>query len=400
MRILFAVVTALLASVAGYLVGSLTGGRTIEAPPAEWTKGSPAGESWRNLLVSLEAAGARVFATTDDPRERLVGLEYLAQLASASLEMKLAKGDPAAPRFTDWMSDYRKFLGDSPDAVYKSAEISPEHDYVVTGNVGEASYLGFLVYGRSVNGWNRAGKNISLDTMQVSDSGDFQLLLSRERPDNHTGNWLPLEQDAHMLMVRQYFHDRPGSREADFEIRTLESPSYGYASDAELAGRIDAATAFFNDTLAGNIALIDMIATTANTFDTPKGYNADFGGIFYPTHDNVYHGGWYDLEPGQALVVEGRAPDVDYWSISLQNRWMQSYDYKRFPVSLNNRAINVDPDGNYRVVIAASDPGIGDWLSTAGFRHGLMAIRYQLATQAEPPVVRLTTVEALNAESR
>ena len=126
-NILIAVVALVLVAGA-YIAGSLSAGRTIEAPPAQWTEGSQAAEAWRGFLVSLEAAGARVFETTEDPGERLLGLQYLAQLASASLEMKVAKGNPADPAFTDWMSDYRKFLGDSPDAVYSTAEISSAFD--------------------------------------------------------------------------------------------------------------------------------------------------------------------------------------------------------------------------------------------------------------------------------
>jgi len=229
----------------------------------------------------------------------------------------------------------------------------------------------------------------------VSEEGDFQLLLSKEQPQGYAGDWLELEDDIHMVMVRQYFNDRPNSEEARFTIRAQEQAGYQAPQDAVVASRFTAASEFFNDTLGGNIALMAMISTTANTFDTPREYNPEFGGVFYPTHDNVYHGGWYSLEEGQALVIEGRAPNVDYWSISLQNRWMQTYDYRHFPVTLNNRDIVVDPDGNFTVVIAAEHPGVDNWLSTGEFGHGLMAIRYQLATEAEPPSVKLVNVADL-----
>ena len=116
----------------------------ITLPDAAWTEGSDAAEAWREFSASLEAAGQRVYQRTDDPLERREGLAYLAQMASAALEMKLAKGSRTHPQFTDWMADYRKFLGDSPDAIYHTAELSPDYRYEITGNRGEAEYLGFI----------------------------------------------------------------------------------------------------------------------------------------------------------------------------------------------------------------------------------------------------------------
>jgi hypothetical protein len=276
-----------------------------------------------------------------------------------------------------------------------TAEISASHQYEINGNIGDASYLGFMLYGKSLNGWNRAADNISLGSMTVSESGDFSLLLSRERPDGYRGDWLQLEDDIHMVMVRQYFHDRAGAREARVAIRALEQASYQPPQDGLLAQRLDRATAFFNDTFSGNLALMEMVQKNANSFDTPKEYNAEFGGVFYPTHDNLYFGTWVELAEDEALIVEGVAPDVDYWSISLQNQWMQTYDYRYHPVTLNNHDIVVGDDGRYQVVISAENPGAENWLSTAGLNRGLLAIRYQLAEASDPPQVRVIKVSEL-----
>ncbi len=380
---------------ASYLFGVVSGETSVELPPADWVEDSESARAWRELAASLEAAGAEVYGTTRDPRERSMGLHYLAQLASAALEMQLAKGDPAAPAFTDWMSDYRKFLGDSPDAVYHTAAISADHRYRIIGNRGEAGYLGFMLYGRSLNGWNRAADNISSESINFDEQGNFSLLLSREKPADYDGDWLALEDDIHMVMVRQYFHEREGSRQARFSIRNLDPATYTQPVDAETAAGIRAATTFFNDTLRGNLALMEMLARRPNTAEPPREYNQDFGGIFYPTHDNTYFGTWYELQPGTAIVVEGVAPEVDYWSISLQNRWMQSYDYRHHRVSLNNREIELDDARRYRVVIAQEPVAEANWLSAAGFPHGLLAIRYQLATAVEAPTITVVPLDSL-----
>ena len=239
MKFLSGLLLGLLVAVAAYVYASVTASRTVSVPPAEWTTGSAAGTAWRQLLVSLEAGGAEVFAATEDPAARAEGLAYLAQLASAALEMKLARGDQAAPELTDWMSGYRKFLGDSPDAIYQTAEISPDYTYELSGNVGDAMYLGFMLYGRALNGWNRAAGNITKEQMTLSDEGDFTLRMGRDRPEDYPGNWLSLPDDVHLVMIRQYFHDRGRADPAQVSIRALDGPVQAGGGDLQGGGHMD-----------------------------------------------------------------------------------------------------------------------------------------------------------------
>jgi hypothetical protein len=377
-----------------YAAGSFNARKIISLPPAEWAAGSEGAQAWREFATSLEAAGARVFAASPDPVERLDGLQFLAQLASAALEMKLAKGSQVDPKFTDWMSDYRKFLGDSPDAIYHTAELSSEYRYEVSGNRGDAEYLGFMLYGRQINGWNRAAANISSETMRFDEEGNFTILLSSSAPEDPATNWLQLEDDTHMIMVRQYYHDRPGKTVASLAIRNLDTGAPEASTDQQLATRLRDATAFFNDTLDGAIALSDMLSQAPNSIEPPSGYSADFGGIFYPTSDNEYHGGWFDLAEDEALVIEGAVPDAPYWSISLQNRWMQSLDYEFHRTALNDKQIATQ-DGRYRVVVSHRQPDSGTWIDTAGRKSGLVAIRYQLSQGSEQPTLKLVKFKDL-----
>ena len=392
-KILLIAAVALLVAGA-YLFGSFNSRQVIELPVATWTEDSQSAQAWREFSASLEAGGQRVFEATTDPAERLQGLRYLAQLASVSLEMKLAKGRASEPQFTNWMGDYRKFLGDSPDAVYHTAQLSSAYRYEITGNRGDAEYLGFMLYGRQMNGWNRAAANVSSESMRFGDNGDFTILLSRDRPADHDGNWLQLEEDVHMVMVRQYYHDRASAEESDFSIRNLDQPGYLVAGDTETATAMREASAFFNETLSGAVALSEMLAGAPNQVDPPASYSPDFGGVFYPTFDNSYYGSWFYLQDDEALVIEGAVPDVNYWSVSLQNRWMQSLDYAHHQVSLNNHQIDSEA-GRYRVVVAHRQPPSGNWLSTAGHREGLLSIRYQLASDAEPPSFEVVKFETL-----
>ena len=380
--------------VGAYVFGTMNASKVISIPAAEWAEGNNAAQSWREFSASLEAAGARVFAATDDPGERLEGLNFLAQLAAASLEMKLAKGSNIHPKFTDWMGDYRKFLGDSPDAIYHTAELSPDYRYEVRGNRGDAQYLGFMLYGRQLNGWNRAASNLSNEKMHLDDAGNFTIVLSKTAPKDPELNWLELEDDIHMIMVRQYYHGRRGKTAASLTIRNLDAPENQAFSEANVAAGLHHATVFFNDTLDGAIALSGMLSAAPNSFDPPSGYSSDFGGVFYPTFDNEYHGGWFYLEDDEALVIEGAVPDAPYWGVSLQNRWMQSLDYEHYQIELNDDEIYTE-NGRYRIVVSHRRPPSGNWLDTAGKREGLLSIRYQLSEGSEEPSLKLVKFEQL-----
>ncbi len=397
MRKILLILLGVILIVLAYFFGTLRGSDTIVTPPAEWVEGSESAQAWRELSVSMEVASAKIFANTSHPRERQDGLLYLSQLLAASLEMKVSKGDRAHPAFTDWMGDDRKMLGDSPDAVYHSAEISADHSYEITGNRGDAEYLGVILYGRGLNGWNRPAENINHETLNFDSDGNFKIVISQSEPADALTNWLKLEADIHMVMVRQYFHDRPGKTEARFDIRNLEASPRQKPSDAILAGRMNEATQFFNESLNGTLALAEMLIETPNSSTPPKRYNQDFGGIFYPTEDNQYLGTWFSLAPDEALIIGGDAPDVDYWSVALQNRWLQSLDFKNYQVSLHNRQITIK-DGRYRIVIAAEEPSDGNWLDTAGYESGLVAIRYQLAGKIPPPDMKVVPLADIRKE--
>ena len=66
-------------------------------------------KAWHELSVSMEAAGAELMATVRGAHDKKEGFQALNSLLSAALEMKLTKGDPLRPAFTDWMSNHRKF---------------------------------------------------------------------------------------------------------------------------------------------------------------------------------------------------------------------------------------------------------------------------------------------------
>ena len=74
---------------------------------------------------------------------------------------------------------------------------------------------------------------------------------------------------------------------------------------------------------------------------------------------------------------------------------MESLDYRGLPVTGNAHSVEKRPDGSVRIVVAHRDPGIGNWMDTAGHRHGAMGLRWNQAKQDVEPAVRVVPIDSL-----
>ena len=408
LRVVIGLALITLVSYASYQAGRFSGSTVITAPDDARAMDDAASEAFQKLLTSVDFAGSEAYSASQREDANLPHEEtyqYLLELLTASIEMQLSKGDPLEPEFTDWMGDYRKFLGDSPDARYLTAPIDSKYDYELAFDMGDADYLGVVIYDTNpLTGWNRATDSLYVLAENVGNTE--RIRLASGNSSDHTtsqadGLELQLSETAHTVMVRAYRFD--GSVEENSHITIAVSSSTGSKSDSSnqtqrhtpagdalsVETRLANTSRFFNETWQGSRALARATAATANSFERPAEVSPDFVGIFYPTPDNSYHGGAFDLAPDEHLVIEGKAPEAAFWSVTLQNHWMQSLAPSIGKASLRGDEI-VLRDGRYRIWIGALPPPEGEtWLSTGGLQQGLVAIRYLLATAEKAPSARV-----------
>ena len=132
-------------------------------------------------------------------------------------------------------------------------------------------------------------------------------------------------------------------------------------SDAEVAGRLRSVTNFLRELFAIT-PLPDPAApnTIADVWAVP---DATYG---WAAKDAHYAMGSFDLADDEQLVIEGRSPECAYWGCMLWNPFMQTFDYRYQRIGINGEQATYEPDGSWRLVVAARDPGHPNWLSTAG----------------------------------
>lgn len=356
------------------------------------------GTSWAEFCDTLKAAGQVLLdpRMPADPFHRAEGLRYLSRLTRAALETFVEDADPTAPELLRTCHETIKMGADNPDNYYQNAPVSGKYEYRITGTRGTVHYLGF---GTQEGNYGATGslKTIGyLDdsALAMNPDGSFEIALSCEpRP----GNWLKMSPGTRTLVIRQTFLDRVNETKADLKIERIDGAHRARPVTPQTVDRGLVASARFVAGCAKTfLAWSASLAAKPNElprFD-PKVAD-DAGGA---PHIAYYHG-YFKLADDEALVIDASPPDCDYWNFQLNNVWMESLDYRYHRIHLNKHTAELAKDGSVRVVVAGKDPGVSNWLDTAGHDEGTMCWRWVRAKDHPEPRTRVVKISDLQAEA-
>ena len=221
--------------------------------------------------------------------------------------------------------------------------------------------------------------------------GRFELLLSTSEPDAAElgrASWVPVPADASAIVVRQYVADRAAERLATYEITPLEDAGApGPPDDAQVAAQLTAMAWTIAKLTTLHRTIMPELLEDPNKFVTAS---AAAIGSADSTPDNLYMIGTFRLAPDEALVVDVVPPESRFWNLTLENIWHECIDRRRRRSSITNAGAVARPDGSVRLVLAASDPGVPNWLDTGGRHRGFMLFRW--IDNPHPPDVRTKLV--------
>jgi hypothetical protein len=363
-------------------------------------------------LIDVLRAAADTWLSPERGVEREIdvveGLRNALHLLSAGIDFYL-EGDPERPEFMQIVSPRRKFMGDNPDAVYFFARIRGDRRYRIRGRRGDECYISFSIHGRAEDGrLGAAAEPVLADvndrSFEGAEDGTYEVILS---PDEHPGNWIALPENAASVITRHYF-EGPGTPALDsagaieLAIEPLAAPSTRPPlADAEVARRLRDVAAFVR---GGTVEGLEMpnpppfVSRTPNELGEPMVFRMA-GTDAWGAVDIAYSMGPFVLEPGEALVIEGRFPPCAFANVVLWNRFMQCFEYRDRRVSLNRAQTVLADDGSFRIVVADRDPGVPNWLDTEGHREGLVFWRFLLPEETpEKPRCRVVAIDELGAQ--
>lgn len=352
------------------------------------------GQVWSDFCDALKRAGEVVLRerSPEDLLDRAEGWRYLSRLTRLALEQSVESGDPAAPHFYRLSHETAKIGADNPDAYYQNAIIDGRYEYRITGTRGSVGYLGMGTYS-GVYGLDARIEQtgfLDLGDIEVGEGGRLEILLSRDRKP---GNWLPMREDTRLLIIRQFRQDWEHEKIAELEIECLSGASKpSLLTPERIAQGLDDAAKFVQATAA-------IFAGWAEEFaGNPNQVQQKFTGLGDP-NNQFWHGYW-SIEEGQALVIEAMPPVCEAWNFQLNNYWEESLDYRHFPVHINKHTAKYETDGSLLIVIAAEDPGLGNWIDTVGHRHGTLGLRWTKAIDPHKPSLRVASLAELKARAR
>ncbi len=333
------------------------------------------GQAWNEFCDRLKLAGnsLKYPGAPQDAFQQAEGIRYLTRLTRGGLEAFVEYCDPAFPVLRRMVHETVKMGADNPDNYYFNAQVSGKYEYRITGKRNTVHYIGFFTqngnYG-TTGGLAPCGQLEHTD-LKVKEDGSFEIILSKTpRGDN----WLKIEEETGLLMVRQTFLNRHLEVPAEVRVENLDGRTAPEPVTPEMVDNGLGTASLF----VGGASL--LFARWANGFQKhtnrlplfdPEVSNAAGGdrNIIY------YHSHW-KLADDESLVIDVKPPACDSWNFQLNNYWMESLDYRYFTVCINKGSAVYGPDGSVRVVVAHRDPGVPNWIDTCGHREGTMCWRW------------------------
>ncbi|HEY9115458.1 MAG TPA: DUF1214 domain-containing protein [Bacteroidales bacterium] len=344
------------------------------------------GKSWDEFCEQLKLAGTVLKSpgTPQDAFSQAEGLRYLTRLTRAGLEAFVEYADPAFPVLRRMVHETVKMGADNPDNYYFNAQIDgSQFEYKISGNRNTVHYIGFFTqngnYG-TTGGLAPCGQ-LEGNELVLEKDGSFEIILSKTKKGK---NWLKIEDETGLVMIRQTFTNRFEEVAAELKIENLN----GQKAPAPVTPKmIDQGLKMASMFVAGAPLLF---ARWAKGFQkhpnqlpqfNPKISNAAGG-----DKNIIYYHSYWKLGEDEALVITVNPPKCDSWNFQLNNYWMESLDYRYFSICVSKGNAVYEKDGSIKVVVAHQNPRTGNWIDTCQHTEGTMCWRWYRLPEGEKPV--------------
>jgi len=269
--------------------------------------------------------------------------------------------------------------GDNPDAVYRTANIDGDGRYEILGKFDMAAKPAQLVIEVDTVSLTKMPKidysknpdlvstvaMLSDRDLAIDPDGSFRITVGGTAGGN---NHLKTASGLLTVGVRDIMPDWDLQRPTRLSIRRIDGnmdPPVSYAEIRQhlyedLEGYVDFWAAFPDIWFGG---------LHGNQIAEPKGRNGGWGFV---------NGLSFDFNsPDDALLVTIDPGAAAYSGFQIIDPWMIAPDAKKHQVCLSSAQAVQYADGTRTYVLSMTDPGVANWLDTAGLHQGLAIMRWQ-----------------------
>ncbi|HEY6869370.1 MAG TPA: hypothetical protein VI199_06400 [Novosphingobium sp.] len=315
--------------------------------------------------------------------------------------LKAANGDPGYPCV---MLNYAmphvwnglnmpgsRVNGDNCDNTYRLIPMDGRGRFRVSGRrIGRGpSDVTFTLVGN----WEMTKTLGGLEGRQLvyEPDGCFEITIDPDPADGRP-NHIQSRQGAVMLFVRDSMGDWD-EHPNELTVLRLDPPEAPPLTDRQMAER---AAELIVDSVPQVYWYMKYVHATPNKF--PQLIKSDTAGGLSSQMGNA---GSAIIADDEAMLLTITPCGAEYFSIICQDYWWITMAYDRITSSRNTAQTHVDDDGTATYVICASDPGVHNWIDTAGLHNVVLNVRLQgLAPKLErDPLVtsRIVKLSALAA---
>ena len=353
------------------------------------------GKSWDEFCDQLKLAGnaLKYPGAPQDVFQQTEGIRYLTRLVRGGLEAYVEFNNPDFPVFRRMVHESVKLGADNPDNYYLNAPVNGKNEYRITGKRNSIHYVGFFTQNGT---YGTTGGLAPCDVLQGSElvvepDGSFEIILSKTRKGK---NWLKIEDDTTILMVRQTFLHREKEVPVELHIENLNGEKVPPPITPK---SIDEGLKLASLFVAGAPLLFARWAKgfQEHTNKLPQ-FDPAISNAAGGDADIIYYHSHWKLGKDEALVIRVKPPLCDSWNFQLNNYWMESLDYRYFNICINMGSAHYEEDGSVKVIVAHEDPQMPNWLNTCSHFEGTMCWRWYRLADREKPVEPRCEVVSFN----
>ena len=364
------------------------------------------GAAWDDFCDTLRAAGRIVVRETPDgdPQDRVEGFRYLTRMVMMASIRAVERSTPGTAARPIGLIPPPLMGGigvQSPNQDHIVQPVDARYRYRVTGTLGSAyTHLSAWsppipddvgAFGVGLGAEDHLGgfnPNMALTPHSfvladlAATDGTVDFVMSVDDPG--LGEvWFPMTELTRELMGRVVYADRGSQSPPRLEISCLDDhPLPATPEPDDMAARLAVAGQLVVGMLSDYGGWTRDLLTRENQLEYTKEWYERIGGS---PDDRHFEFGYWRLQPGTALVVEFVEPRCQQWNFQLCNHWMENLaDYFSGRGYVDSENAAREPDGRVRIVVAAADPGVANWIDPGDRDHGVMGLRFvQPATAPE-----------------
>ena len=283
------------------------------------------------------------------------------------------------------------------DTIYGFAPLDARGLYRVSGTLGTETVASLMFRRGGANTGQMHGATlgeIDMTSIAATPDGRFSLLLSHGKPERAAEPWYAIPPETTGLLAR-HVTEVPGQRDGVWTLQRLDrAPAPTVLGTDDVAGRFANMLGFVQQLNEFLLRLVKRLrdAGQVNAFVVERFQGQ--GGIAA----QMYYQALFELGDGEALILESELPaTVNYWSIQIVDPFYSAIDFISHSAAYNGRQARISADGKVRFVIATTDPGVPNWLDSAGWQQGVMLWRWHSGSTSPQPGVKRVKLSELRS---